>query len=48
LVKKESLIKAIKIMSPKGKEEMNLKAMNFGYELVETGALLTGESRAAN
>jgi 2-oxoglutarate ferredoxin oxidoreductase subunit gamma len=39
LVQKESLTKAIKIMSPKGKEEMNLKAMNFGYELVETGVL---------
>jgi 2-oxoglutarate ferredoxin oxidoreductase subunit gamma len=48
LVKKESLMTAIKIMSPKGKEEMNLKAMNFGYELVETGVLLTRESQAAN
>lgn len=48
LVKKESLLRAIKKMSPRGKEEMNLKAMNFGYELVETGALLKGENQAAN
>ena len=48
LIKKESLIEAIKKVSPKGKEEMNLKAMNFGYELVETGALLKGENQAAN
>lgn len=48
LVKKESLLRAIKKMTPRGKEEMNLKAMNFGYELVETGALLKGENQAAN
>lgn len=43
LVKKESLIKAIKKVSPKGKEEMNLRAMNFGLELVESGELLKGQ-----
>jgi 2-oxoglutarate ferredoxin oxidoreductase subunit gamma len=49
LVKKESLIKAIQKLSPSGKEEMNLKAMNFGYELVETGALLkAGTPKAVN
>ncbi len=39
LVKKESLIETIKKMSPPGKEEMNLRALNFGYELAETGVL---------
>jgi 2-oxoglutarate ferredoxin oxidoreductase subunit gamma len=39
LVKKESLIKTIKRISPKGKEEMNLRALNLGYELVENGLL---------
>lgn len=42
LVTRESLIEAIKEMSPKGKGEMNLKAMEFGYELVKSGALLKG------
>jgi 2-oxoglutarate ferredoxin oxidoreductase subunit gamma len=49
LVSKETLTKAIKIMSPKGKDELNLKAMNFGYELVETGVVRRGERpKAAN
>ena len=39
LVKKESLVKTIQKLSPKGKEEINLRALDFGYELVETGAL---------
>ncbi len=39
LVKKESLIETIKKLSPKGKGEINLKALDFGYELVETGTL---------
>jgi 2-oxoglutarate ferredoxin oxidoreductase subunit gamma len=46
LIKKESLTEAIKKVSPKGKEELNLKAMNFGYELVETGALEKGDQAA--
>jgi len=36
LVKKESLIKTIEKVSPKGKTEINLKALDLGYELAET------------
>ena len=39
LVKKESLVEAIRKVFPKGKEEINLKALNLGYELVESGTL---------
>jgi len=39
LVKKESLIETIKKLSPRGKEEINLQALNLGYELVESGVL---------
>jgi 2-oxoglutarate ferredoxin oxidoreductase subunit gamma len=42
LISKDSLIKAIELVSPKGRAEMNLKAMNFGFELVETGVLQRG------
>lgn len=42
LVARKSLARAIKKMSPKGKEEINLKAMELGYELVERGDLLKG------
>ena len=41
LVKKESLIETIKKLSPKGKEEINLQALQFGYELAESGVLRT-------
>jgi 2-oxoglutarate ferredoxin oxidoreductase subunit gamma len=43
LVSRDTLSKAINAHSPKGKAEMNLKAMDFGYELVETGVLERGE-----
>jgi 2-oxoglutarate ferredoxin oxidoreductase subunit gamma len=36
---KEALAKAIKKSSPRGKEGINLQALNLGYELVEGGAL---------
>ena len=39
LVKKESLIETIKKLSPRGKEEINLQALQLGYELVESGIL---------
>jgi len=43
LVGKEALVRAIKKRSPKGKDEINLQALNFGFELVETGVLQRGE-----
>jgi len=39
LVKKESLIETIKKLSPRGKEEINLQALQLGYELAESGVL---------
>jgi 2-oxoglutarate ferredoxin oxidoreductase subunit gamma len=39
LVEKESLIATIKKLSPGGKEEINLQALQLGYELVEGGVL---------
>lgn len=36
---KEALIQAIGELTPEGKKDMNLNALNFGYELVEAGAL---------
>jgi 2-oxoglutarate ferredoxin oxidoreductase subunit gamma len=39
LLKKESLAKAIKEIFPKDKGEMNLRALDLGYELVESGTL---------
>jgi 2-oxoglutarate ferredoxin oxidoreductase subunit gamma len=41
LVGKEALVEAIKKRGPRGKEEMNLQALNLGFELLETGALET-------
>ena len=43
LVGKEALVRAIKKRSPKGKDEINLQALNLGFELVETGVLQRGE-----
>jgi len=45
LISRDSLSKAIEAVSPKGRAEMNLKAMNFGFELADTGAL---QKKAAN
>ena len=39
LLAKESLLEAVKTISPKGKEELNMKALYLGYELVESGDL---------
>ena len=36
-------MRAIKKRSPKGKDEINLQALNFGFELVETRVLQRGE-----
>ena len=44
LVGKEALVRAIKKWSPKGKDEINLQALNLGFELVETGVLQRGEA----
>ncbi len=41
LVQKESLIETVKKLSPKGKEEINLQALQLGYELAESGVLQT-------
>jgi 2-oxoglutarate ferredoxin oxidoreductase subunit gamma len=39
LARKETLLQAISELTPEGKKEINLKALNYGYELVETGAI---------
>jgi len=36
---KEVLHQAISELTPEGKKEINLNALNFGYELVETGVI---------
>lgn len=43
LVGKEALVRAIKKRVPKGKDEINLQALNLGFELVETGVLQRGD-----
>jgi len=37
LARKESLQQAISALTPAGKRELNLNALNFGYELAESG-----------
>jgi Pyruvate/2-oxoacid:ferredoxin oxidoreductase gamma subunit len=44
LVGKEALVRAIKKRSPEGKDEINLQALNLGFELVETEVLQRGEA----
>jgi len=36
---KDALVEAIKKRAPRGKEEINLQALNLGYELVDSGVL---------
>jgi len=36
---KEALFQAIRKLTPEGKHEINLKALDMGYELIETGAV---------
>lgn len=38
-VGKDNLLRALNELSPAGKKEINIKALHFGYELVEAGAL---------
>ena len=39
VARKEALLQAISELTPEGKKEINLNALNFGYELVETGVI---------
>ena len=39
VARKEALLQAIREVTPEGKTEINLQALDLGYELVETGVI---------